>query len=57
MAKSTIKGDPKMYPFHLNTGKISRNKTYLESKRYKIDDLRKCYSKFDKMKLNDYMLA
>ena len=57
MAKSTIKGDPKMFPFHLNTGKISRNKTYLESKRYKIDDLRKCYSKFGKMKLNDYMLA
>ena len=54
---SKIKADPKMYPLQLNTGKQSRNKIYLESKRYKLDDLRKCYNKFGKMKLNDYMLA
>ena len=57
MTKSTIKGDPKMFPFHLNTGKQSRNKIYLFSKFYKLEDLRKCYNKFGKMKLNDYMLA
>ena len=51
------KSDPKMYPFHLNTGRQSGEKIYLESKRYKLDDLRKCYNKFGKMKLNDYMFA
>lgn len=53
----TTQSDPNMTPFHLKGGRQSLNKTYLETKHYELDDLRKCYSKFGKMKLNDYMFA
>ena len=50
----TCKGDPDMYPFSLKKNRQTFKKVYLESKTYDLDDLRRCYSKYNR-KLNDYM--
>ena len=50
-------GDPNMVPFSLKNDRQSGVKTYLESKTYELDDLRKCYKQYKGVKLNDYMYA
>jgi len=51
------KGDPNMTPFYLKNDIQSMKKQYFETKYYELSDLRKCYNKFGKMKLNDFMFA
>jgi len=46
-----------MHPFLLKNGVQCNKKSFYESKSYHLNDLRKCYSQFGKMKLNDLMMA
>ena len=49
--------DINMFPLALKGNQQSNNKTFIQSKQYSFDSLKKWYSNFNKMKLNDLLVA
>jgi len=52
-----LKADRNMYPFQLKEEVQTKNKEYFETKLYAFSDLKKCYTQFGRMKLNDFLMA
>jgi len=51
------KRDSKIYPLMCSNNTQSNRKTFHETKQYHFDKLKKCYTKFDRMKLNDMLVG